>query len=86
MTRCMPGWKRRSPTARRRSYDAWTHAHPGAPHPSTFKIYEKEIPGEPELHCDFIFVSDGLAARIADVRVDRDTQAADHQPVILTLA
>jgi endonuclease/exonuclease/phosphatase family metal-dependent hydrolase len=66
--------------------DAWEARHPGAPHPSTFKIYEKEKPGEPELHCDFIFVSAGLASRIADMRVDRDTQAADHQPVILTLA
>ena len=65
--------------------DAWEWAHPGTPHPSTFKIYEKETPGEPELHCDFIFVSDNLKSRIASVRVDRDTQAADHQPVILTL-
>ena len=65
--------------------DAWEWAHPGKPHPSTFKIYEKETPGEPELHCDFIFVSDDLKPRIATVRVDRDTQAADHQPVILTL-
>ena len=65
--------------------DAWEWAHPGLPHPGTFKIYEKEIPGEPELHCDFIFVSEGLTSRIAGVRVDRETQAADHQPVILTL-
>ena len=43
-------------------------------------------PDDPLLHCDFIFVSADLASRIADVRVDRDTQAADHQPVILTLA
>ena len=66
-------------------HDAWEVLHPGAPHPGTFKIYEKEVPGEPELHCDFIFVSDGLKPRVADVRVDRETQAADHQPVILTL-
>jgi endonuclease/exonuclease/phosphatase family metal-dependent hydrolase len=66
--------------------DAWERANPGVAHPATFKIYEKEVPGEPELHCDFIFVSEGLAARIADVRVDRETQAADHQPVILTLS
>ncbi len=65
--------------------DAWEWSHPGVPHESTFKIYEKEIPGEPELHCDFIFVSDGLKSRVTDVRVDRATQAADHQPVILTL-
>ena len=65
--------------------DAWEVMRPGVPHPSTFKIYEKEVPGEPELHCDFIFVSEGLKSRLVEVRVDRDTQAADHQPVVLTL-
>ena len=66
-------------------FDAWELAHPGIAHPSTFKIYEKEVPGEPELHCDFIFVSGHLRPRVAGVRVDRETQAADHQPVIITL-
>jgi len=66
-------------------FDAWELTHPGMAHPGTFKVYEKEIPGEPELHCDFIFVSGGLRARVAGVRVDRETQASDHQPVILTL-
>lgn len=66
--------------------DAWDVAHPGEPHPSTFKIYEKEEPGEPEQHCDFIFVSADLAARVRDVYVDRKTQASDHQPVYLQLA
>jgi endonuclease/exonuclease/phosphatase family metal-dependent hydrolase len=65
--------------------DAWTAAHPHAPHPATFKVYEKEVPGEPELHCDFIFASEDLKPRIAGVRVDRATQASDHQPVVLTL-
>jgi endonuclease/exonuclease/phosphatase family metal-dependent hydrolase len=66
-------------------FDAWEVAHPGVPHPGTFKLYEKEIPGEPELHCDFVFVSRDLSPRIGGVRVDHATQAADHQPVILTL-
>lgn len=66
--------------------DAWQIAHPGVAHPSTFKIYEKELPGEPEQHCDFIFVSADLAQRIGAVRVDQKTQAADHQPVLLELA
>jgi endonuclease/exonuclease/phosphatase family metal-dependent hydrolase len=66
--------------------DAWRVAHPRTPHPSTFKIYQKDAPGDPELHCDFIFVGGELRARVRDVRVDRDTQASDHQPVILTLA
>ena len=65
--------------------DAWEAAHPGVPHPGTFRIYEMEKPGESELHCDFIFVSEDLTSRIAGVRVDRATQAADHQPVILAL-
>ena len=59
--------------------------HPGVPHPGTFKLYEKDFPEQGELHCDFIFVTEDLVPRIESVRVDRDTQAADHQPVILTL-
>jgi len=65
--------------------DAWTTAHPGEPHPGTFKLYEKDFPEQPELHCDFIFVSEDLSPRVSAVCVDRETQAADHQPVILTL-
>jgi endonuclease/exonuclease/phosphatase family metal-dependent hydrolase len=66
--------------------DAWELAHPGVAHPATFKIYEKQTPGEPELHCDFIFVSADLAPRVRAVRVDQNTQASDHQPVLLELA
>jgi endonuclease/exonuclease/phosphatase family metal-dependent hydrolase len=66
--------------------DAWEAAHPGVPHPPTFRIYEKERPGQPELHCDFIFVSDGLRPRLKGVMVDTQTQVSDHQPVLLTLA
>lgn len=65
--------------------DAWEAAHPGAPHPPTFKVYEKRVPGEPELHCDFIFVSEPLRPRIAQVSVDTLTQVSDHQPVLLEL-
>jgi endonuclease/exonuclease/phosphatase family metal-dependent hydrolase len=65
--------------------DAWEVAHPGEPHPATFKIYEKEEPGEPEQHCDFIFVSADLVPRMKAVRVDQGTQASDHQPVLIEL-
>jgi endonuclease/exonuclease/phosphatase family metal-dependent hydrolase len=65
--------------------DAWEVVHRGQPHPATFKIYEKEIPDEPELHCDFIFVSEDLAQRVRAVKVDQKTQASDHQPVLLNL-
>ncbi len=69
-----------------RLVDAWEVAHPGEPHPATFRIYEKEEPGEPEQHCDFIFVSADLVPRVKALRVDRNTQASDHQPVYLELA
>jgi endonuclease/exonuclease/phosphatase family metal-dependent hydrolase len=65
--------------------DAWHVVHPGASHPATFKIYQKDEPTDPELHCDFIFVAEELRARIRDIRVDSRTQASDHQPVILTV-
>jgi endonuclease/exonuclease/phosphatase family metal-dependent hydrolase len=65
--------------------DAWEVAHPGKPHPPTFCVYQKTPPDTPELHCDFVFVSDDLRTRVRDVRVDTRTQVSDHQPVILTL-
>lgn len=65
-------------------HDAWEVGHPGTAHPSTFKIYEKMVPGEPELHCDFVFVNAPLARRLASITVDQKTQASDHQPVIAT--
>ena len=67
-------------------FDAWEAMHPDRSYPGTFKLYEKDFPEQPELHCDFIFVSEDLKARIVDVRVDRATQAADHQPVLVELA
>jgi endonuclease/exonuclease/phosphatase family metal-dependent hydrolase len=66
--------------------DAWTVAHPGEPHPATFKIYEKKYRDEPLLHCDFVFVGEELRGRLRAIDVDQKTQASDHQPVVLTLA
>ena len=68
-----------------RLHDAWEVAHPGTPHAATFCIYQKTDPSGGELHCDFIFVSDELRARVRGLEVDQATQASDHQPVILTL-
>ena len=62
--------------------ESWEGAHPGVAHPATFKIYQKEQPGEPEQHCDFIFVSADLVPRLKAIRVDQETQASDHQPVL----
>jgi len=67
-------------------HDAWETAHPGTPHAPTFRIYDKAKPGDPELHCDFIFISGELRPRLAALDVDTRTQVSDHQPVLLTLA
>ena len=66
--------------------DAWQVAHPGEPHPATFCIYQKTDPRDPELHCDFVFVSDDLRRALREVTVDQQTKASDHQPVIVTFA
>jgi endonuclease/exonuclease/phosphatase family metal-dependent hydrolase len=66
--------------------DAWVHAHPGVAHPPTMNVFQKVNPGDPLQHCDFIFVSPDVKARIREVSVDVETQVSDHQPVVLTLA
>lgn len=64
--------------------NAWDLAHPGEPYPATFCIHNV-MPGYGQLHCDFFFVDPEAGARLAGWEVDQQTQASDHQPVILTL-
>ena len=66
--------------------DAWTAHHGTVPHAPTAGVGDAEQwPQGP--HCrDFIFVSQNLAERITDMRVDVDTTASDHQPIALTLS
>jgi endonuclease/exonuclease/phosphatase family metal-dependent hydrolase len=66
-------------------FDAWQLARPGVPHPSTFCIYQKTDSSGEELHCDFIFVGGGLEKHVSAIAVDQQTQASDHQPVVVTL-
>jgi endonuclease/exonuclease/phosphatase family metal-dependent hydrolase len=35
--------------------------------------------------CDFIFVTDDLLPHLRGMRVNQDTDASDHQPVVLEL-
>jgi endonuclease/exonuclease/phosphatase family metal-dependent hydrolase len=65
--------------------DCWTLTHAGIPHPSTFCIHSKMFSGQPELHCDFVFVSEELKPRVRSLTVDQLTQASDHQPLVLEL-
>ena len=64
--------------------DGWKIVHPGAPHAPTLGVFDREQWPEP-FACDFIFVSEDLARRVREVRVSSDTDASDHQPVLLSL-
>ena len=65
--------------------DAWRLRHPGKPHTPTVGVHDKlQWPG-PSFACDFIFVTEDLAHRVEDVVVDGETDASDHQPVLLEL-
>ena len=62
--------------------DAWQLAHRGQAHPHTFRLYARE-PRETPYCCDYVFVSGDLAPRVLEVRIDGQTQASDHQPLIV---
>lgn len=64
--------------------DAWRVCHGQAPHPPTFRLYDRSHGPEP-VACDFIFVSPDLAPAVRAVQVRADTQASHHQPVLLEL-
>ena len=61
--------------------DAWQALHPGVAHPATFHVHEDES----AYCCDYVFVSEDLVPRLRAIRVDRETRASDHQPVIAEL-
>lgn len=65
--------------------DAWQLRHPGKAHPPTIGVHDKlQWPGPP-FACDFIFVTEDLAQRVEEVVVNGETDASDHQPVLLEL-
>jgi endonuclease/exonuclease/phosphatase family metal-dependent hydrolase len=69
-----------------RLWDSWRLLHGDAPHQPTFLVHERSH-GPESIACDFVFVSDGgLKDRVRRIAIDGDTQASDHQPVLLELA
>jgi endonuclease/exonuclease/phosphatase family metal-dependent hydrolase len=63
--------------------DAWIAAHGAVTHPPSFCLFEQSN-GPPHC-CDFIFVTEDLATRIRRITYDQETQASDHQPVLIEL-
>ena len=65
--------------------DAWEVLHPGEPHAPTVGIQPVDFVDR--LECfDFVFVTEGLAGRLAAHGIDAATEASDHQPVWVELA
>ena len=61
--------------------DAWAALNPRRERENTFHLYDGETP----YCCDYVFVTADLVPRLRSIRIDKETQASDHQPVMLEL-
>jgi endonuclease/exonuclease/phosphatase family metal-dependent hydrolase len=73
-----------APVGESRLRDAWPLLHGAAPQPPTFRLFDRTYGPQPVV-CDFVFVSDELAARVHRMDIDGQTRASDHQPVAIEL-
>jgi len=64
--------------------DAWSLCHPGEPHAHTNGVHDRKQWPAPHT-CDFIFVTGDLAPAVKAMEVDLQTDASDHQPVLIEL-
>lgn len=64
--------------------DAWQLRYGERPHDHTIGVHDREQWPE-AFACDFIFVTEDIAGRVEDVAVNLETDASDHQPVLLRL-
>lgn len=64
--------------------DAWQVRYGERRHAPTVGLHGAEWPGRAYC-CDYLWVSEDLAPRVADVAVHAGTDASDHQPVLLEL-
>jgi endonuclease/exonuclease/phosphatase family metal-dependent hydrolase len=64
--------------------DSWQLRHGERPHDPTLGVHD-HAQWPQAFACDFIFVTEDLAGRVEDVAVNPETDASDHQPVLLRL-
>jgi endonuclease/exonuclease/phosphatase family metal-dependent hydrolase len=64
--------------------DAWRVRHGERAQEHTIGVHDHEQWPEPYT-CDFIFITEDIAGLVEDVAVNLDTDASDHQPVLLRL-
>jgi endonuclease/exonuclease/phosphatase family metal-dependent hydrolase len=68
-----------------RYVDAWTLGANGhRPHTPTFCVHADSY-AKAAYCCDFVFVSEDLGARVRALEVNTETQASDHQPLLLEI-
>jgi endonuclease/exonuclease/phosphatase family metal-dependent hydrolase len=66
--------------------DAWTIRHGDTPHAPTCGLYDHvQWSNGPDCR-DFIFVTEDIGSRVRRVEVNGETDASDHQPVLIELA
>ena len=63
--------------------DAWQSLNGAHPHPPTFRLYDDT--GVAAYCCDFVYMTGELARHLRAIRIDAETRASDHQPVIVDL-
>jgi endonuclease/exonuclease/phosphatase family metal-dependent hydrolase len=64
--------------------DAWRVRHGDMARAPTAGLHGFKWPERPDCY-DYFFVTEDLAARVADVSVQSETSASDHQPIVLDL-
>jgi endonuclease/exonuclease/phosphatase family metal-dependent hydrolase len=68
-----------------RYVDAWTLTANGhRPHPPTFCLHSDSYAKSPYC-CDFVFVSEDFGRRVRSLDANLETQASDHQPLLLEI-
>jgi endonuclease/exonuclease/phosphatase family metal-dependent hydrolase len=65
--------------------DAWTALHPGATPPPTAGVYDTAQWSDGPITCDFVFVTEDFRARLRSCEIDGNTQASDHQPIVVEI-
>jgi endonuclease/exonuclease/phosphatase family metal-dependent hydrolase len=68
-----------------RLLDAWNVRHGDMPRAPTAGLHGYKWPDKPACY-DYFFVTEDLAARVAEINVQSETSASDHQPIVLDLA
>jgi endonuclease/exonuclease/phosphatase family metal-dependent hydrolase len=65
--------------------DAWGVRHGDMPRAPTAGLHGYKWPDKPGCY-DYFFVTEDLAPRVAELTVQSETSASDHQPIVLDLA